>query len=107
MAKAGVLSPDVHIHLLSQAYLGSDLGGSREFHLPRHPTPQQHFPGAPGGDPKAFTGQMGYIIPPPSSGSTSGSPPSWMRLEDLQREMSRRHPSLVPFKVKEKQLCSH
>lgn len=31
------------------------------------------------GDPEAFTAQMGYVIPPASSGSTAGSPPSWER----------------------------
>jgi len=42
-------------------------------------------------DPEVFPGSKGYIIPPVSSGSTSGPPPSRMRTENLQREATRRH----------------
>ncbi len=57
----------------------------------RHP-PRHHSP-APPGYPEAFLGQMRYRIPPVSSGSALGSPPSLTCLEYLQRDVSRRHPN--------------
>ncbi|MEQ2172094.1 hypothetical protein GOODEAATRI_017494 [Goodea atripinnis] len=40
------------------------------------------------GDPKAFPCRRGYIVPPVSSGSASGSPPTGTCPENLQREFS-------------------
>lgn len=47
---------------------------------------------------------MAHMIPPASSGSTLGSPSSWLSLENLHREGPRRHsyqmpspPQLAPF----------
>lgn len=37
-----------------------------------------------------------YVVPPVCSGSTLGSPPSWMCLEDNQREVPRRHTNEMP-----------
>ena len=42
------------------------------------------------GNPETFPGQMRYIIPPVSSGSAQGSPPSWSCQENIQREAPRR-----------------
>ena len=65
------------------------------------------------GDPEAFPGQLGYVIPPVSSRSTSWSPTSWMCPENLQGEAPRRHPDqmpeppqLAPFDAKEQRLYS-
>lgn len=44
------------------------------------------------GKPKAFSGQMGYVIPPVSSGSASGSPLSRTCAECLHGEAASRHP---------------
>lgn len=41
------------------------------------------------GDHKASPGQMGFIIPPASSGSTLGSPPSWERPESPRWKVPR------------------
>lgn len=41
----------------------------------------------------AFPVQMRYVIPPESSGSTLGSPPSCICQENLQRNVFRRHPN--------------
>ena len=48
------------------------------------------------GNPETFPGQMRYIIPPVSSGSAPGSPPSWSCQENIQREAPRRHPNQLP-----------
>lgn len=56
-------------------------GGSR---LPSH---QQHFP-APLDNPKALSGQAGYVIPPASLRSTPGlSSPGWACRGHLKEEM--------------------
>lgn len=63
----------------------------------RHPSSQQHF-SAPAGGSWGFLSPDGMycVIPPASSGSTSGSPLSWMCPEDLQRDVPRRHPNQMP-----------
>uniref|UniRef100_A0A8C9WWX7 Ig-like domain-containing protein n=1 Tax=Sander lucioperca TaxID=283035 RepID=A0A8C9WWX7_SANLU len=65
------------------------------------------------GDPEAFPGQVGDIIPPPSPGSSPRPPPSWTCLEHLPREAPRGHPyqmpeppQLAPFNAKEQRLYS-
>ena len=82
---------------------------------------QQAEQGAPGpllpsnvfqfllGDPEAFPGQLGYVIPPVSS----GSPTCWTCPENIQGEAPRRHPDqmpeppqLAPFETKEQLLSS-
>ncbi|KAK5607697.1 hypothetical protein CRENBAI_014404, partial [Crenichthys baileyi] len=81
----------------------------------RQATPYNPFPGdilqLILRDPKAFPGQMGYIVPPVGFGSSPGSPHSGKCLENLQREAPRRHlnqmpdpPELTPFDVKEQWL---
>lgn len=44
------------------------------------------------GKPKAFPGQLGYVIPPVCSGSASGFPLGWTCPEYLHREANSRHP---------------
>ena len=65
------------------------------------------------GDPKAFPGQPGDVIPPACPGSAPRSPPSRTCLKDLPREASRRHPhqmpeppQLAPLDMKEQRLYS-
>lgn len=57
---------------------------------------------------------MWYIFPPVCSGSASGSPPSWMCLKYLHREVSMAHPNqtpqppqLAPFTIKEQRFYSN
>lgn len=45
---------------------------------------------------QAITGQMTYIICSVSLGSPLGSPPSWVFLENLQRNVPRRHTNQRP-----------
>uniref|UniRef100_A0A8C9YDV2 Glucagon-like peptide 2 receptor n=1 Tax=Sander lucioperca TaxID=283035 RepID=A0A8C9YDV2_SANLU len=65
------------------------------------------------GDPEAFPGQVGDIIPPPSPGSSPRPLPSWMCLEHFPREAPRGHPYQMPeppqlasFDAKEQRLYS-
>lgn len=60
---------------------------------------QQVNPGSPErcfqlllSDPEAFPGQMGYVIPPESSGTDPGSPSSCTCLENFQRTASKEDP---------------
>ncbi len=53
-------------------------------------------------DPEAFSGQMGYKIPPVCAGSALGSISCWACLEYLNREIQElRPPHLASFHVKE------
>ncbi len=47
-------------------------------------------------DPKAFLGQCEDIIAPPGTGSALVPPLSWTYLEQLPREVTRRHPYHMP-----------
>ncbi len=73
---------DVHCLLLilgRVAVTASTVGHSR------HPSTWQHSPAPPEGS-GSLTGQMRYMIPPASSGSTLGSPRSWRCPENLPRK---------------------
>ena len=79
----------------------------------RRPPPQPRSLALSGGDPEVFPGQMGYAIPPVSSGSTLSYTPSWLCPVNLQWKVPRRHPDqmseppqLSPFDVKELQFYS-
>ncbi len=97
---------DVHCLLLilgRVAVAASTVGHSR------HPSTWQHSPAPPEGS-GSFTGQMRYMIPPASSGSTLGSPRSWRCPENLPRKP---HPNQMPeppllasFGAKEQRLDS-
>lgn len=75
------------IHPLSFTHLGSGCGGGTRGIQSRRSAVKQCFQLCLG-DPKAFPGQTGYIIPPRSSGSVT---PSWTCPENLQRKVPRVH----------------
>ncbi|XP_056157043.1 uncharacterized protein LOC130131390 [Lampris incognitus] len=108
-------SPDTLLPCQSQlgdASPGSGRGGSklsRALQTSLSPA----TPSSASSGPKVFPGQIGHVVPPASSGSTPGSPPSWTCLENPQRKAPRRHPNqmpepphLAPFDAKEQRLYS-
>ncbi len=90
------LHPSIHpsIRLLTSAHPESSHRGS-EVGYPRHPYHQQSFLDLLEAV-NAFPGQMKYRIPSAHCGSTPGSPSSWARPENLQREALWRHPNQKP-----------
>lgn len=48
------------------------------------------------GNAETIPGQTRYIISPAGSGSTPGSPSSWVFLENLQRQAPKKHPNQIP-----------
>lgn len=84
------------VHPFSTTYPGSGHEGQQ----PNQCIPDVRLPAnlssSSWGNSNVFPGLIRYVIPLVSSGSTRGSPPSWMCPKNLKKEAPRRDPNQMP-----------
>ncbi|CAG5932572.1 unnamed protein product [Menidia menidia] len=106
------IHPSIHPSILLRLSGVGSRGQQPEQGNPDFPLPG-HFGQLLRGDPEAFPGQPGHIVPPAGPGSSSGPSPGGTSPEHLPREATRRHPEqmpeppqLAPLHVEEQRLYS-
>ncbi|KAM9705111.1 thioredoxin reductase 1, cytoplasmic-like isoform 2-T2 [Menidia menidia] len=104
--------PSIHPSIVHRLFEVGSRGQQPEQGNPGFPLPG-HFSQLLRGDPEAFPGQPGHIVPPAGPGSSSGPSPGGTSPEHLPREVARRHPDqmpeppqLAPLHVEEQRLYS-